>query len=197
MNKIILASLAAAAVILPASAQAQRAPAAVIVSVNTDRIARDCTACRAATTTIQGQQTALRTRAQALEQQLQTESKPIQDAINALNGKQPDAALQQRVTAFQTKQQNAQRELAATERNIQSTQMHVNQQIGARLRTIISSVATARGANFALDAGATLYAAPAVDVTDVVLAQLNQQLPAVSVTPLPQTQQPQQSTQGR
>ncbi|HEX6218852.1 MAG TPA: OmpH family outer membrane protein, partial [Sphingomicrobium sp.] len=88
------------------------------------------------------------------------------------------------------------RELAASERNIQSTQLHVNQQIGTRLRTIISSVATARGANVALDSGATLFSAPAVDVTDTVLAQLNQQLPAVSVTPLPQQQQP-QSTQGR
>ena len=196
MNKIILSALTAAAVILPASAQAQRAPAAVIVSVNTDRIARDCTACKAATATIQSQRTALQTRAQALETQYQTEGKPIQDAVNALNGKQPDAALQQRVTAFQTKFQNLQRELATTERNIQSTQINVNQQIGARLRTIISSIASARGANFAIDTGSTLYAAPAVDVTDVVLAQLNQQLPAVSVTPLPQTQQP-ASPQGR
>ena len=196
MNKIIFGALTAAAVILPAAAQAQRAPAAVIVSVNTDRIARECTACRAATTQIQSQTTALRTRAQTLGQQLQTEGKPIQDAINALAGKNPDAALQARVTAFQTKQQNAERELQTAERNIQSTQAHVNQQIGVRLRTIISSVATARGANLAVDTAATLYAAPAVDVTDVVLAQLNQQLPAVSVTPLPQ-QQPAANPQGR
>ncbi|HVH48617.1 MAG TPA: OmpH family outer membrane protein [Sphingomicrobium sp.] len=196
MQKLLLTVLATAAAVFPATAQAQRAPAAVIVAVDTDRIARDCTACRAATTQIQGQTATLRTRAQTLEQQLQTEGKPIQDAINALNGKAPDAALQARVTAFQTKQQNAQRELAQTERNIQSTQVHVNQQIGARLKTIISSVATARGANVALDAGSTLYSAPAVDVTDAVLAQLNQQLPSVSVTPLPQQQQ-RSSTQGR
>ena len=195
MKKIIFAALATAAVVVPATAQAQRAPAAVIVTVNTDRIARDCTACRAASTTIQSQQTALRTRAQTLEQQLQTEGKPIQDAINALNGKAPDAALQARVTAFQTKQQNAQRELATSERNIQSTQANVNQQIGTRLRTIISSIATARGANVALDSGSTLFSAPAVDVTDAVLTQLNQQLPSVSVTPLPQTQQ--NPSQGR
>ena len=196
MNKIILGALTAAAVILPAAAQAQRAPAAVIVSVNTDRIARECTACRAATTQIQNQTATLRTRAQTLGQQLQTEGKPIQDAINALAGKNPDAALQARVTAFQTKQQNAERELATSERTIQSTQAHVNQQIGLRLRTIISSVATARGANLAVDTASTLYAAPAVDVTDVVLAQLNQQLPSVSVTPLPQQQQP-ANPQGR
>ena len=44
-----------------------------------------------------------------------------------------------------------------------------------------------------------LAAAPTIDVTNDVLAQLNQQLPSVSVTPLPaQAQQPaQQQPQGR
>jgi hypothetical protein len=54
---------------------------------------------------------------------------------------------------------------------------------------------TARGANLAVDRGATLAAAPALDITSEVLAQLNQQLPSVSVTPLPQAQQ--QQPQGR
>jgi outer membrane protein len=189
MKKIFLAALSTAAVVVPATAQAQRAPAAVVVVVDTDRIGRECTACRAATTTIQSQQNALRTRAQTLGQQLQTEGKPIQDAINALNGKAPDAALQARVTAFQTKQQNAERELATAERNIQSTSAHVSQQIGTRLRPIISSLATARGANLAVEKGGTLFSAPAIEITDAVLAQLNQQVPSVSVTPLPQTQQ--------
>src|SRR5689334_4352122 len=107
MQKLILTVLATAAAIMPAAAQAQRAPAAVIVTVDTDKIARDCTACRAASTQIQSQTAALRTRAQTLQSQLQTEGKPIQDAINALGGKAPDAALQGRITAFQTKQQNA------------------------------------------------------------------------------------------
>jgi hypothetical protein len=72
----------------------------------------------------------------------------------------------------------------------------VSQQIGLRLRTIISTVAAQRGANLAVSKDATLFSAQAVDVTDAVLAQLNQQLPAVSVTPLPQQQQ-QTNPQGR
>jgi hypothetical protein len=55
---------------------------------------------------------------------------------------------------------------------------------------------TARGANLRRrsrrDAG---LPAPALDITSDVLAQLNQQLPSVSVTPLPQGQQ--QQPQGR
>ena len=195
--KILLSmtALSIALVTAPTAAVAQRAPAAVVVVVDTDRIARDCTACRAATTQLQSQQAALRTRAQTLEQQLTAEGKPIQEAISALSNRQPDAALQARVTAFQTKQNNARQELTNAERNLQSITMHVNQQIGSRLRPIIASVAAARGANLAVDKGAALFSAPTVEITDAVLAQLNQQLPAVSVTPLPQ--QPQQQTQGR
>ena len=191
-NLVSLAAVAAAMTVIPTAAVAQRAPAAVIVVVDTDRIARDCTACRAAATQMQTQATTLRTRAQTLQQQLQTEGQPIQTAVNALNGRQPDAALQQRITAFQTRERAAQQELETAQRNLQSTQAHVQQQIGVRLRTIIASVAAARGANLSVDKGATLYSAPAIEVTDAVLAQLNQQLPAVSVTPLPQQPQQQQ-----
>lgn len=194
-HTLLIAALALSAGTIPAAAQAQRLPAAVIAVVDTARIGSECTACRAAATQMQSRATTLRTRATTLQQQLQTEGKPIQDAVNALNGRQPDAALQQRITAFQTKQQSAQTELENGQRNLQSIQLHVQQQIGTRLGTIVNSVAAARGATVALDKGAILYNAPNIEITNEVLAQLNQQLPAVSVTPLPQQQQT--PTQGR
>jgi outer membrane protein len=185
-----------AASALAAPAMAQRAPAATVVVVDTDRIGNECTACRSASQQIQQKEQQLRTRAQTLETQLQTEGKPISDAIEALKGKEPDAALKQRVTAFQTKQRQAQQELTASDRNLQSIKANVNQQIATRARTIIGTVATQRGANLALSKETTIFAGQGIDVTDAVLALLNQQLPAVSVTPLPQ--QPQQTNpQGR
>jgi Skp family chaperone for outer membrane proteins len=187
-NKLLLAAIAASALV-PAVASAQRVPAAAIAVVDVDRIGRECTACRAAATQLQSQETALRTRAETLQQQLRTAGTPIQTAVNALNGRQPDAALQARITAFQTQQRNAETELANSQRNLQSSQANVNQQIGARLNTIVGTVAASRGANIALSRDAAIYAATTVDITNDVLAQLNQQLPSVSVTPLPQTQQ--------
>ncbi|MFC7537639.1 OmpH family outer membrane protein [Sphingomonas sp. GCM10030256] len=194
-TKLCLAAVAAAATLLPTAALAQRTPAAVVAVVDTDRIASECTACRAAATQLQSQQASLRSRAQTLQQQLQAQAQPIQTAVNALAGKQPDAALRQRITALETAQRNAQQELARAEQNLQSSQLNVNRQIGGRLSTIVGSVAAARGANIAVDKGNTIYAAPAVEITNEVLAQLNQQLPSVSVTPLPQNQQ--QRPQGR
>ena len=196
MNKFLLgAALAVATAALPGAAQAQRVGAAVVAVVDTDRISRECTACQAAANQLRTQENTLRTRAQTLQQQLQTEGQPLQTAVGALNGRQPDAALQTRITAFTTRERNAQQELATAQRNLQLTQAHVQQQIGTRLGPIISTVAQARGANLAVDRGSTLFAAPALDITTEVLAQLNQQLPSVSVTPLPQAQQ--QQPQGR
>ncbi len=192
MNKFAIGTaLAVLAAAMPAAAPAQRLGPAVVAVVDTDRISRECTACRAAAQQLQQQGNTLRTRAQQLQQQLSTQGQPIQTAVAALNGRQPDAALQQRITAFQTQQRNAQQELANSERNLQSTQLNVQQQIGARLGPIINTVAQARGATIAIDRGAALFAAPALDITNEVLAQLNQQLPSVSVTPLPQQQQQQ------
>ena len=192
MTKLFFGTaLAALAIAIPAAAPAQRLPQAVIAVVDIGRVSTECTACRAAATQLQTQAQQLQTRAQTLQQQLAAEGQPIQTSINALNGKQPDAALQQRITAFQTKQNSARQELAQTEQRLQSTQLNVNKQISDRLRPILNTVLQQRGATVILDKGGTLASAANVDVTNDVLAQLNQQLPSVSVTPLPQQQQQQ------
>jgi Skp family chaperone for outer membrane proteins len=189
---ISLAALAAAA-IAPSTAVAQQAPPAVIVVVDANRIYRDCNACKTAQTQLEGRITALTNRQKALSDQLRNEGQPIEAAIRALNGAQPDAALRARVTAFQTKQENANQELARTQENIRSIQQNVMRQINARLSPAITQVMNARGANIAVDVSDTLAATQALDVTPAVLAALNSALPSVSLTPLPasaQTQTP-------
>ena len=86
MKKILLASaIAVAAAAMPAAAPAQRAPAASIVVIDTDRVYRECTACRAAQTQIQSMVTSAQQRAQALGQPLQTEAQSLQAAAQAAN----------------------------------------------------------------------------------------------------------------
>jgi Skp family chaperone for outer membrane proteins len=167
------------------------AQAAPILVVDSDRIFADCTACKTATTQLQQKQAAARARAQTLQQQIQAEGKPLQDAADALNGKQPDAALQQRITAFQTKEKNAQQELETAQRNFESTVANVKLQIGNKLVALVEQLRARRGAAVVLAKNSTIANDGAVDVTNEVLASLNQQLPSVSVTPLPQQQQPQ------
>jgi outer membrane protein len=198
MRKILLLTALAVTSAIPASVNAQARGGIIIV--DTDTILRTCTACVAAQAQLQQRETALRTRAQTLQTQLQTEGKPIQDAVNALNGKQPDAALQGRITAFQTKQRTAEQELANSQRTLQSTAQNVQQQVASRLVTVVEQVRARRGAALAVAKDATLANDSAGDVTTEVLTALNSALPSVSVTPLPQAQgqQPQQQQpQGR
>ncbi|HVM38115.1 MAG TPA: OmpH family outer membrane protein [Sphingomicrobium sp.] len=199
MKSLLIAGLLlGSAVSAPALAQAQagaRVPAAVIVVVDSERIYRECTACRTAQTQLQSRVTALQSRQQALVTQLQPEEQSIRTAINALGGKEPDAALRARITAFQKRQEDANQELGRTQQNIQSIQANVLRQINERLGPAINQVMVARGANLAVDVDATLARSQGLDVTTDVIAALNRTLPSVSLTPAPA--QPQQQPQGR
>ncbi len=186
---ISIAALFASVATIPSAAVAQRAPAAVVVVVDTDRIYRECTACRSAQTQLNTRVTALQTRQQTLANQLRPEGQSIQTAIQALNGKDPDAALRTRVQAFQAKQDAANKELQTGQQNLQSIQANVLRQINVRLNPLITQVMTAKGANLAVDLSATLAHAAGVNVTTEVLASLNTALPSVSLTPLPANQQ--------
>jgi outer membrane protein len=203
MNKLAFgAAFAALSVALPGIAQAQRTPGAVIVVIDTDRIFRECNACKAAQTQLQGQAQSARTRAQQLGQPLQTEAQSIEQAAAALRNQTgaartaAETALNTRVQQFQTRQTTAQQEVARLEQNIQSTQANVLRQINEKLNPIFGQVMTAHNANIALDVNATLARSNGLDVTNEVLAALNTALPTVSVTPLPQPPA-QQQPQGR
>ena len=207
MNKFVFgAAVAALSLATTGTAVAQKVPNAVVVVVDTSRIYRDCAACRAAQPQLQQLGTQLQQRAATLGQPIQTEMQSIQQAAAAARNQQGAArtnaeqALQTRLQQLQQRETSANQELAQLEQNLRSVQAHVAQQIDARLNPIISQVMTQRGANIAVPVGATLAHSNAVNVTDMVLQQLNQQLPSVLVTPLPQAAQPAQPTpqpQGR
>lgn len=179
-NILIATSMAAVALaIAPASAQV-RAPATMMIVVDTGKVFSDCTACKAAQAALKVQADAVQARQQALAGPLQTEGQALQQAVNLLAGKEPDAALKARATAFQVKQQNAQKELAGREETFNRNRAFVGQQVSARLNPIIVATMKARGANVAIDPQSILAYEPALDVTADVLAQLNTQLPSVS-----------------
>ncbi len=189
-HTLTFAALAASAMAVPTAAQAQRAPAATIVVVDSGRIYRECTACRTAQASLQSQANTLQTRQQTLAGQLRTEGQAIQTAITALNGAQPGAALRTRVQAFQTREQQANAELQRSQTNLQSIQQNVLRQINTRLGPAVNQVMVQRGANIAVDVDATLAHAAGTEVTDAVLVALNATLPSVTLTPLPAQAQP-------
>lgn len=191
MNKLLLASaVAVSALASSGPALAQRVPAATIAVVNSNRVATECNACRTAIAQFRTQGTNFENRRTTLTNQLGPERTAIQNAINALKGKPADAALQARIKAFETKGQQAEQELARAQQNLQSINANILRQIKEKLDPAVRTVMASRGASVVLEAEGTLGFSPAIDVTNDVIAQLNSTLPSISVTPMPQQQQP-------
>jgi len=190
MKTLLLSAAVLAAAIMPTAASAQAVPAAVIAVVDLERVTASCNACKTANAALTSQVNALKTRQQTLAAPLSTEGQAREAAGKALNGKAPDAALQARAKAYQTKLQQAQQEMARQEEQIRRNQAYIQKQIGDKLCPIYQQVMTRRGANVLLEAGTTLASSNSVDVTNDVLAGLNSALPTIATT-APATQQPQ------
>jgi Skp family chaperone for outer membrane proteins len=195
MNKLLVSAAFAAALIAPSAASAQAIPAAVVAVVDLDRVTSECNACRTAQAALKSQVEAYQTRERTLAAPLETEQKSIQTSIDALKGKDPDAALQARVRSFQSKQQQAAQELQSQQQQIQRNQQYIQKQIQEKLAPIYQQVMQRRGANLLVEVGTTLATAQNVDVTNDVLAALNSALPTIATTAPAQAQQ--QQPQGR
>jgi len=193
MNKILFGAALAASFVAPLAVQAQTIPGAVVAVADLDRVTAECTACKTASAALRSQAQALQAREKALTDPLAAEQRAIQAAVDALAGKEPDAALRSRVTQWQTKQQSAAQELQRSQQQIQRNQQYIQQQIAQKLGPIYQQVMQRRGANVMLERGSTLATASALDVTNEVLSALNTSMPTIATTAPAETQTTPQS----
>ena len=189
MNKLLISAALAVTALTPSAAMAQAIPAAVIAVVDLERVTSQCNACKTATAALRSQVTGLENRQNALATPLETEGKAIQAAVNALNGKEPDAALQARVKAWETKRQQAAQEVSRQQQQIQRNQQYIQQQVATKLSPIYQQVMQRRGATVLMEQGSTLATSTSVDVTNDVLTALNTAMPTIATTAPAQTQQ--------
>lgn len=175
----VLIGYAGAAIAAPPAAAGQAASG--IVTIDGQRILAECTACKAANAQLQQQGSQLQAYVQQQQAVLNPEAQQLEAQQKALNGKQPDAAFQTRAQAFIAKRTGIEQQAQQRQEAIQRNANYVRQQIGAKLQPIVFSVMTAHHAAVALDLSATVSVAPSTDVTNEVLAQLNAQLPSVTV----------------
>jgi outer membrane protein len=190
MKTLLISAAFAATVMAPSVATAQALPAAVVAVVDLDRVTSECNACKTAQAALRSQISAEEAKEKALGAPLQTEQQSIQTAIDALKGKDPDAALQARIKAFQTKGQQAQEEASRGRQQLQANQQYIQKQIADKLGPIYQQVMQRRGANLLVEVGSTLATSQTVDVTSDVLTSLNAALPTI-VTTAPAQRAPQ------
>jgi outer membrane protein len=197
MKKLLFTASLAASAIVPSAAHAQAIPAAVVAVVDLEKVTSNCNACKTASAALRSQVTALQNRQQTLVGPLETEGKSIQTAVEALNGKEPDAALKSRAQAWETKRTQAAQELQRQQQQIQANQQYVQKQVSDKLGPIYTQVMQRRGANIMVEIGQTLASGATLDVTNDVLTALNSALPTVATTAPAQATRPQSQPQGR
>lgn len=182
MKTLLISAAFAAAVIAPSAASAQAIPTAVVAVVDLERVSSQCNACKTAQASLQGQLTALQNRQKALAAPLETEGKAIQAAVDALGGKQPDAALKTRAQNWEARRSAAAEEISRQQQQLQANGQYVNKQVMDKLGPIYQQVMQRRGANLLVSSDATLATSTSVDVTNDILAALNAALPTISTT---------------
>ena len=199
-NILIAGGIVAAATLAPQAASAQALPDAKIGVVDVERVIATCNACVTANTQLQQQVQAIQARQTELATPLQAEGQAIQTAVQALNGAQPDAALQQRAQAFEQQRNTIAREIQQRSAVVDRNRNYVLQQIAGALDPAYTQVLNTRRATLIVPSNSTLANAPAVDLTADVLAEVNRTLTTINVNapaPQPAQQQPAATPQGR
>ena len=197
-NLLIAAGLIGAATLAPNAASAQAVADAKIGLVDIERVASTCNACVTAFQAIDAQARAVQARETELSTPLQTQSQAIQAEINALNGAEPSAALQQRAQAFEQQRVNAGNEIRQRQATVQRNRAYVVQQISQALEPVYRQVLASRSANILVPTGSVLANSPNVDLTNDVLAALNASLTTLQTqAPAPQQPAQQPAAQGR
>jgi Skp family chaperone for outer membrane proteins len=197
MKRLLISASLIVSAVLPSAVHAQAIPAAVVAVVDLEKVTSQCNACKTASAALRSQVTGLQNRQKALVGPLETEGKAIQTALDALNGKEPDAALKTRAQTWETKRNQAAQELQRQQQQIQANQQYVQKQVADKLGPIYSQVMQRRGANVMVEIGQTLASGATLDVTNDVLTALNTALPTVATTAPAQAARPQTQPQGR
>lgn len=159
----------------PQQQQGQRSTAILVVDVQ--RVIRDAKA------------------ATGVREQLQALGRSYEEEFNAttvtLREEQEELARQQTVLAadaFEERRQAFQQKVAEMQRSAQNRQRTLDEaynkamrDVTAVLNSVVAKVAGERSAALVLRRASALQVAPALDVTDAVLARLDQELPSVTI----------------
>ena len=175
------ASVAAPAVVAPASAQANQR----IGFVNVQAVVANSSAFQTAQTQRQTTYAAQFQQAETRRAAIQAQLDPLITAFNTAR-QQPNAdqaALQQQAAQIQQIQQNGQNELQQILAPVAMSQAYVEEQIRDQLGTAIQNAARAQGITLVISPETILHAEASHNLNEAVLAQLNTLIPTAQLVP--------------
>lgn len=182
---LALASLSVTALSMtavPAAAQSKLGIAVVNVDQAVGTSSAATTARSQMQVTYKATIDSLNTRKTALEAELKTKGEALQAAVKAAAGK-PSPALQTQYEALQKRQQEAQVEMQRLGQPLALANAYVEEQITAKLGDALKNAMKKANVDLVIAPDATISYAPTVDITAMVVTELNALVPAVGIVP--------------
>lgn len=175
------------AVLAPASARAQEVgpslqaneplPNAVVAVIDYQKILRDSAAARSIREQIEGRRSTYQEEIGASEQRLQAQDRELNKQRSLLSA-----------DAFATKRKAFEEEVATVQKMVQERRRLLDDSTGRAINEvresliqIVTGFAQTRGFNVVLPNSEVLFFARQIDLTDEVMAELDQNLPSVQV----------------
>jgi outer membrane protein len=163
---------AAAICTLPFSAQAGG-----IAVLNIQEIMRESSAAKSVKTTLEAQQKSFQSEMATKEQSLQAKEKELAQQKSVLSPEE----FEKRVKDFRTQASAAQRDVQTKKSKLDKAFADALGEIQKSVVDIVTEQAKAKELEAVFPTSQLLYAAPALDITASVLAELNKRLPRVQV----------------
>ncbi|MDE3015961.1 MAG: OmpH family outer membrane protein [Pseudomonadota bacterium] len=179
MKKLALYSLAAALLLLPATA---RADGDQIATVNIQQIMKDSTAAQAIREQLDRKQKTFQAEISKKESDLQKQDQDLGKQRSVLS----KDAFEKKVSAFRAKVTDAQKEVQSKKALLDNASARAWGEVQKAVTDIVADLAKERNFTVVI-ASATptseiLYADSKLDITDEVLKRLNKKLPKFNVT---------------
>lgn len=174
---VVVVGLAIAAGVRPALAQKPVAP--VIIVVDLRKIERDANASKSIRKQIGTQRQRYQEQLAKMETELRNANQELQRQRAIVSAE----AFAQKRRALEARANEMQRDVQKIQRGLQRARDDSLSKVRRKVLEIIAKLVTERGANIALNANIVIFTRNGqnLDVTDDVLARLNQQLPDVAV----------------
>lgn len=157
----------------PLAAQAEGA----IAVLNIQEIMRESLAAKSVKETLEGQQKSFQAEMSKKEQDLQKKEKDLSQQKSVLSPEE----FEKRVKDFRTQATSAQKEVQAKKAKLDKAFADALGEIQKAVVDIVGEQAKAKKLDAVFPTSQLLFAAPSLDITADVLAQLNKRLPKVQV----------------
>jgi len=184
IKTLFIAAMLVASSITILPAQDAFAQGTKIVTFDQARVMRDTTGGKDISQKVLAIGNSMKTELETEGRAIETEGKSLEARTANLTREAiaADASLRGQVESFARKRAVFQQKGQIRQAELQQTEQAAWAEFFKSLQVIVQEVANERGAQIVLERSATVYAAPTLDTTDLIISKMNARSPSFTVT---------------